>query len=75
MIRNNNFTLFLGPITVQRGWWFSSHEQWKFLELPYLDVPISKRVFINGEKVRTINSNAKKIPGKSILKGIDLFIH
>src|SRR3989338_5269354 len=23
-------------ITVQRGWWFSSHEQWKYLELPYL---------------------------------------
>ena len=20
-----------GKITVQRGWWFSSHEQWKYL--------------------------------------------
>jgi hypothetical protein len=36
-----------GPISVQRGWWFSSHEQWKYLELPYLSVPINKRYCSN----------------------------
>jgi len=52
-----------GPITVQRGWWFSSHEQWKYLEMPYLEVPINKRVFLNGERARTWNSALKGIPG------------
>lgn len=44
------------PITVQKGYWFSSHEQWKLLEMPYLDVDIVKRVFHNAERVRTCNS-------------------
>ena len=44
------------PNTVQKGFWFSSHEQWKLLEMPYLDVPIVKRVFHNAERVRTCNS-------------------
>lgn len=53
-----------GPITVQRGWWFSSHEQWKYLELPYLSSsPINRKVFFNGEKARTINSAINHIPG------------
>eukprot|EP01125_Pyxidicula_operculata_P018068 TRINITY_DN6399_c0_g1_i2.p1 TRINITY_DN6399_c0_g1~~TRINITY_DN6399_c0_g1_i2.p1 ORF type:complete len:425 (+),score=83.98 TRINITY_DN6399_c0_g1_i2:389-1663(+) len=52
-----------GPITVQRGFWFSSHEQWKYLEMPYLDVPINARVFMNGERARVANSNMNKIPG------------
>jgi hypothetical protein len=52
-----------GPISVQRGWWFSSHEQWKYLELPYLSVPINKRVFLNGERARVWNSVEKRIPG------------
>lgn len=43
-------------ITVQRGWHFSSHEQWKLLELPYLDDALMRVVFENGEKVRTLNS-------------------
>lgn len=30
----------VGPITVQQGFWFSSHEQWKALEMPYRDVDI-----------------------------------
>jgi hypothetical protein len=46
----------VGPITVQKAFWFSSHEQWKLLEMPYLDVPIVKRVFHNAERVRTCNS-------------------
>lgn len=46
------------PITVQKGFWFSSHEQWKILEMPYLDIPIVRRVFHNAERVRTCNSVA-----------------
>mmetsp|Transcript_29635 Transcript_29635/g.45797 ORF Transcript_29635/g.45797 Transcript_29635/m.45797 type:complete len:515 (-) Transcript_29635:296-1840(-) len=49
---NNNIT-----ITVQKGWWFSSHEQWKYLALPYLSASsTNKRVFLNGERARAINS-------------------
>jgi hypothetical protein len=29
-----------GNITVVKGWWYSSHEEWKFLEMPYLDIPL-----------------------------------
>jgi len=58
-----NYTTPEGPITVQRGWWFSAHEQWKYLELPYMDIPINKRVFLNGERARTWNSNLNNIPG------------
>jgi len=58
-----NYTTPEGPITVQRGWWFSAHEQWKYMELPYLDVPINRRVFLNGERARTWNSYLNKIPG------------
>jgi len=50
-------------ITCQRGHWFSSHEQWKYLTMPYLDVPINRRIYINGEKARTWNSFEKRIPG------------
>ena len=46
----------IGPITVQKGFWFSSHESWKLLEMPYLDIPIVRRVFHNAERVRTCNS-------------------
>jgi len=52
-----------GNITVQRGWYFSSHEQWKYLELPYRDVPINWRVFLNGERARTRNSVMNKYRG------------
>ena len=34
----------------------SSHEQWKYLELPYFDSDINRRVFFNGERARTWNS-------------------
>jgi len=52
-----------GPITVQKGFWFSSHETWKLLEMPYLSIPIIKRVFLNGERVRTCNSVLMSNPG------------
>jgi hypothetical protein len=51
-------------ITVQRGWWFSSHEQWKYLELPYQTAsPINNKVFLNGERARTHYSNMVGIAG------------
>jgi hypothetical protein len=34
-------------ITVERGWWFSSHEQWKLLFMPYKLSPTFKRVQLN----------------------------
>lgn len=41
-------------ITVQKGYWFSTHEQWKTLLLPYLsdDLPVVRKVFRNAEKAR-----------------------
>jgi len=52
-------------ITVQRGWWFSTHEQWKILLLPYIspDLPLVERVFRNAEKARTYDAVATKQPG------------
>lgn len=50
-------------MTVQRGWWFSAHEQWKTMLLPYLDVPIAEVVFKNCEKVRSIDASRNAIPG------------
>lgn len=31
-------------VTVQKGFWFSSHENWGWLQLPYTDVPIMRCV-------------------------------
>jgi hypothetical protein len=50
-------------VTVQRGFWFSSHEQWKYFYLPYRDIDLQRRLFINGEKVRVYHSAENRIPG------------
>ena len=52
-----------GNITTQRGFWFSAHEQWKYLFLPYRDVAINDRVFTLGEKARLLWSQSQKVPG------------
>ncbi|KUJ15856.1 putative GPI anchored protein [Mollisia scopiformis] len=55
-----------GPVTVQKGnlgFLFSSHEQWKVMEMPYYDVEIVKRVYHNAERARTCNSVVTKVPG------------
>ncbi|KAJ5214340.1 hypothetical protein N7449_001509 [Penicillium cf. viridicatum] len=52
-----------GPITVQKGFWFSSHKTWKVLQMPYYDIDLVRRVFANAERVRTCNSVATKLPG------------
>jgi len=49
--------------TVQEGFWFSSHEQWKTLVLPYLDIPRVRDVFENCERARLHNSAWNSIPG------------
>jgi hypothetical protein len=60
-----NFTLPDSTvIIVQRGFWFSAHEQWKIWTLPYLDV--SKRLeelFWDCEVARSWNSRASCLPG------------
>ncbi|KAG8423949.1 hypothetical protein J3458_000793 [Metarhizium acridum] len=53
----------VGPITVEQGYWFSSHEPWKVLELPYYDVDLVKRLYRNAERARTCNSVVTKVPG------------
>lgn len=59
-----NYTTQNGTnITVQRGYWYSSHEQWKLSLMPYMDVPLLMRVFSNTEKVRTVHSMEKNIAG------------
>lgn len=50
-------------VTVQRGFWFSSHEQWKYFYLPYRDIDLQRRLFLNGEKVRVYHSAKNRIPG------------
>ena len=51
-------------ITVQRGFWFSAHEQWKYLMLPYTMSETNRRVFLNGERARTWYAHQyRKAPG------------
>lgn len=50
-------------ITVERGFWFSAHEQWKNLFLPYQLSSTYRRVFRNNERARTWNSRDKGVPG------------
>ncbi|MBI1870241.1 MAG: hypothetical protein HYS07_03505 [Chlamydiae bacterium] len=52
-----------GPLTVVQGHWYSAHEMWKFLVLPYTDNPLAREIFENGEKARTWYSAMNKIPG------------
>jgi hypothetical protein len=43
-------------VTVAEGHWFSSHEDWGFLVLPFRDVPVADRLFLNAQKARTTYS-------------------
>eukprot|EP01133_Synstelium_polycarpum_P011003 gene11003-12823_t len=63
MLQSSTFVTPKGNITVQKGFWFSSHEQWKYLMLPYQDVEINQRVFVNGERARTWFSYLNNYPG------------
>ncbi len=55
--------LYRGATTVQRGYWFSAHEQWKYLFMPYLDADIHVKLFSNGEQARADFSAAKGVAG------------
>lgn len=52
-----------GSVTVGVGHWFSGHEPWKFLGAPFVDVPVARTIFLNGETARTWNSAMNKIAG------------
>ena len=50
-------------ITVEKGFWYSSHEQWKRIFMPYHLSPTYKEVSLNGEKARVWNSIDNGING------------
>ncbi|EKM82123.1 hypothetical protein AGABI1DRAFT_55288, partial [Agaricus bisporus var. burnettii JB137-S8] len=50
-------------VTVQKGFWFSSHENWGWMQLPYTDIPLMKDLYANMERARTCDSQAKRLPG------------
>lgn len=54
-------------ITVQKGYWFSTHEQWKLLLLPYLNaderLKVIRKVFANAEKARVWDAHLTGLPG------------
>ncbi|CAE7713083.1 nhaD, partial [Symbiodinium sp. CCMP2456] len=50
-------------MVLQKGYWFSAHEQWKTLQLPYMDIPLVKHLFANGEFARLENSVQEQLPG------------
>lgn len=54
----NFYTSKGNAITVQRGFWYSAHEQWKNMVLPYFDIPLVKQVMTNVEYVRVLNAFA-----------------
>lgn len=58
-----NYTAKDSKITVQKGHWFSSHEQWKLLVLPYMDLPLPRRIFMNCERARVHHSAINGVPG------------
>lgn len=51
------------PITLQEGWRFSAHEEWKYLVLPYGDVQNAMNLRESNERARTWYSVDNGIPG------------
>jgi hypothetical protein len=49
--------LFFKGAMVQQGFWFSAHEQWKYVFLPYSLLPFQHAILLNGEKARTSYAN------------------
>ncbi|MBI4971211.1 MAG: 6-phosphogluconolactonase, partial [Candidatus Omnitrophica bacterium] len=62
-LKPSDFKTPQGRLTTLKGFWFSSHEMWKYLILPYTDDPTVRQIFENGERARTWNSALNKIPG------------
>eukprot|EP00439_Symbiodinium_sp_Y106_P037147 s1224_g4.t1 len=63
LVARNYTTANGSAITVQEGFWFSSHEQWKLMVLPYLEIPLVNQVFTNSEYVRVLDAINRGIPG------------
>eukprot|EP01133_Synstelium_polycarpum_P015943 gene15943-18953_t len=53
----------MGDITYAEGWTFSSHEQWKYLQIPYQEIPLHRRLLANAEKLKTWWANINNYPG------------
>jgi len=54
---------FPGPITVEAGWRFSAHEEWKFLVLPYLNNPETRALQQNNERARSWDAHLRGLGG------------
>ncbi len=52
-----------GPITVQRGVYYAAWEKIGYLFLPFFDISIVERLFINGERARMYFSASNRYPG------------
>jgi hypothetical protein len=50
-------------LTVVRGHWFSSHEDWAYLVLPFLDDARARRLFVDAQRVRIDHARASGLPG------------
>lgn len=50
-------------ITTERGWRFSSHEEWGYLMLPFRDIPIANALFVNAQRARTAFAADEGRPG------------
>jgi hypothetical protein len=50
-------------ITVARGHWFSSHEDWGFLVLPFLDDPGARKLYDAAQRVRVTHAHEDGLPG------------
>lgn len=50
---------------MQEGFWFSTHEQWKALLMPYFssDLTLVQRVFRSAEVVRSFDAYSSNLPG------------
>ncbi|KAF9479545.1 hypothetical protein BDN70DRAFT_983632 [Pholiota conissans] len=46
-----------------QGFWFSAHENWVWMQLPYTDIPLLRNIYANAERARTCNSKATQNPG------------
>jgi hypothetical protein len=56
-------TQYKGLITVQRGIYFAAWEKIPYFFLPYFDLSIAERLFLNGERARTHFSASAPYPG------------
>ena len=64
MLKSADYTTTRGDvIRVQRGFWYSAHENWKLAFLPYLSLPLTHAVFSNCERARTAYAHDHHIAG------------